>query len=187
MRILIIGIKWPPATFIDNLIDGFASSDIQVTIALENKPDKQWLSMPNRRWVWTPNWEVTYAKRFINSIKLLFHNLFHLFEIPFYLPNGDFVSMIKYWYRVSPFIGKDWDAVYFPWILASNKILRTYFKKCNIPIIVSCRGAATDIEPYGLNGRRVKQELAEIFEQSIYIHCVSYAMLNNAISLGLKV
>ena len=57
LRVLIVGIKWPPETFIVRLVQGLLAQGLTVTLATPTKPDKSWQQYPGFNWLFTPLWE----------------------------------------------------------------------------------------------------------------------------------
>ncbi len=56
MKILVVGINWPPETFIARLIQGLISTGVSVGVATAKRPSEEWLSKPGFEWIWIPKY-----------------------------------------------------------------------------------------------------------------------------------
>ena len=186
LKIIIIGVKWPPETFLQRLIDGLTLSGVGVTIAASSRP-KKWLNGNFRRWVWAPSWNVNIPKRMMNSFRLLQYlprwTAAELKSIT--LQKKSFREKLRSIYLHLPFGRPQWDLVYFPWVLGAERYLDWFVSK-NIPIVVSLRGSMINIDPY-IPGKsdQVRKTLQTVFQKVSSIHCVSQDILDEAVRFGL--
>ena len=56
LKLLVVGVSWPPETFLQRLLRGLADAGMEVTIASSRKPDAAWLAHRNIHWLQTPDW-----------------------------------------------------------------------------------------------------------------------------------
>ncbi len=63
LKILVLGIKWPPETFLKNLIVGLSSKELEITVCSKAKPDStgiRWISPVFIKWMNVNKWDVVY-------------------------------------------------------------------------------------------------------------------------------
>jgi glycosyltransferase involved in cell wall biosynthesis len=90
--------------------------------------------------------------------------------------------MIHLWHLL-PFAGGRWDIVYIPWNSAAIGFLPLF--DLGMPVVVSCRGSQVSVAP--LNPERAvhKAGLTTIFKRAAAVHCVSEAIVADALLYGL--
>lgn len=188
LRLLVVGIAWPPETFLARLLQGLAQAGVQVTLATARRPDGVWRSQPNIRWLFTPAWErpplerafhlaiqaVAAALRSPKDLRLLAAQARRQ-------TNGR--QRLAFWQRLLPFAGRRWDVVYFPWNSAAIEHLPLF--SLGMPAVISCRGAQINIAPHNPERASIREGLQKTFDQAAGVHCVSEAILQEAIALGL--
>ncbi len=141
-RVLILGISWPPETFIKGLIRGLLSKGIRVTVASRKRPDSEWMCLAGFNW------------------------------LPVFLAPV-FVSWFK----------KRWNVFYFPWNSSAIRYLKLL--ESGIPAVISCRGSQVNIAPHNPERADIRGGLAGTFEKAFRVHCVSRAILKEAVLYGL--
>lgn len=189
MRLLIVGISWPPETFLTRLIEGLVHSGVDVTVASSVKPDLAWRSQPSCHWLPAPAWQGSIIGRLIRLMRIL---IWKGLRSP-----GDIRLLAKHikqaktkkeqmarWYRLSPFVGKSWDAIYFPWNSAAINYLPLFDLGC--PIIISCRGSQINVAPHNPKRIEIQEGLYTTFQKAAAVHCVSDAIRKEAIRYGLN-
>lgn len=77
---------------------------------------------------------------------------------------------------------KKWDLIYFPW--NSSAIQYMPLMDSGVPAIVSCRGAQVNIAPHNPE-RKTGPGLRRTFQKAARVHCVSEAILKEAVMHGL--
>lgn len=77
---------------------------------------------------------------------------------------------------------KKWDILYFPWNSAAIEHLD--FFDAGVPVVMSCRGAQINIAPHNPE-RKIAEGLRETFQKAARVHCVSDAILKEALQFGL--
>ena len=186
IKLIIIGIVWPPDTFLQRLIRGLIDAGIEVTVACDEKPSHEWLSHPNFRWLWTPTWNMSAPNRLWSLISLIFCGLLRAPKAVWQIINlraESFNARLKTWYRLLPFVGHRWDVTYFPWNSAAIEYLT--LSDMGTPVVVSCRGSQINVAPHDPNRQAVRQELSTNFQKAAAVHCVSEAIKMEATYCGL--
>ena len=109
-KLLIIGISWPPETFLQRLIRGLNDAGVEVTVACGERPGREWLTHPKFRWLRAPSWNVSVAQRLWNLIRLLVGGLIRdsatVWKI-LPLTAGSFTDRLRLWYKLLPFVGRE--------------------------------------------------------------------------------
>ena len=188
IKVLIIGLDWPPTTFIGRLIKGLCDAGVEVTIASARRPDRDWLSRPCFHWLHAPPWKGFLLKRMWRLGKLLVKacvvapaDLRRLAKVT----QGNSLGIrLNIWLRLLPLAGKSWDLVYLPWVSTADEYVP--FLDPDLPVVISCRGSQVNIAPHDpprAEGIVANLELA--FRRATAIHCVSEAMKTEAIQFGL--
>jgi colanic acid/amylovoran biosynthesis glycosyltransferase len=189
LRILFAGVTYPTETFIARLIRGLADSGFEVTVASEKSPlddlsqndsQIQWLRMPrwsgnrlSRLWWWS--WLT--ARAFLRAPR-----------DAVVLARGarqalSFSERLRCWFLFAPFAGHRWDVIYFPWNSAAIDLRPLFELGCSI--VISCRGSQINVAPHDPTRPEFRQHLRETLEQATAVHCVSYAIKQEAEHYGL--
>ena len=56
-RVLIVGVKWPPETFLARLIRGLAARGVPVSIVVAARPTAEWRQLANIDFLMAPGWD----------------------------------------------------------------------------------------------------------------------------------
>ncbi len=189
MKILIVGIKWPPETFIANLIRGLANKGISVIAAVNSKPDVSWLSNQNFHWIYSPHWEGFFLWRMIRLTRFFLRSVFvapkdflrfHIFAMKETKKIRNYLAIMN---RLLPFSGRWRNVIYFPWNSAAINYRPLLDLGC--PVIISCRGAQVNVAPHNPDRSQISKGLAKTFELAARVHCVSKAICKEAFLYGL--
>lgn len=188
MRVLVVGLSWPPETFIARLLEGLASSGIKVTIAHDRRPEERWAADGRLRWLPTPAWRGFVPKRLLMfGWMLLWASVRSPKDVTKFARrakvNGGFQGL-ETLSRLIPFAGRRWDVIYFPWNSASIAYLPLFDLGC--PAVVSCRGAHVNVAPFNPKRSVIRKGLRQTFSRAAAVHCVSEAILNEATQYGLN-
>jgi hypothetical protein len=65
VRLLVLGMKWPPETFLERLLGGLAIRGCEVTIAGSARPRGSAFSRSGFRWLTIPSWEAALPLRLL--------------------------------------------------------------------------------------------------------------------------
>jgi len=187
LTLLVVGINWPPETFLQRLFCGLAEAGIEVTIACSQKPDAAWLAHRNIRWLQAPIWKESILRRLFFLAKMFFAALMRspgdIQRFSRYgRPTDTMVDRLYLYFNLLPFAGKRWDIIYFPWNSAAIEFLPLFdFGTA----VVSCRGSQINIAPYDPNRKEMIEQLSTTFKKAGAVHCVSEAIKIEALQYGL--
>ncbi len=155
LRVLFVGLRWPPETFILRLIAGLARRGVAVSVATGERPTGpdaalvDWLPLPDR-----PASSLARAWRRVGSGRAKHDSL-----------------------PVERF-----DVVYFPWnsaAIAYQDVLE------RAPAVISCRGSQINVAPHNPERAALRDGLAATFARAAAIHCVSAQIRDEATRYGL--
>jgi colanic acid/amylovoran biosynthesis glycosyltransferase len=187
IKILILGLSWPPETFLERLGRGLVEAGVEVTVATDKKPNKNWPGHTKFQWLPAPTWGASpIPQRLVllgsMLVRALINNPKELWRWALKINRTDDCRpCLITWYRLLPFVGKHWDVIYFPWIPVED-----YLPLFNNGVgVVSCRGAQINVAPHGPDGEDVIKRLQLIFQKAAAIHCVSEAIKIEARQYGL--
>lgn len=197
MRLLIVGISWPPETFIYRLIEGLVCAGVEVTIATAHKPvSRDGLKV---KWVFTPSWDgspiirllrlgwmgVSAILRSPSDIRLIRQHLRSSsgYSSLIFRDSPSFIHRLYIWYRLLPFTGRRWDVIYFPWNSVAIEYLPLFDWGC--PVVVSCRGSQVNVAPHNPKRYSIREGLRVTFQRAAAVHCVSEATKREAMKYGL--
>ena len=187
IRVLFVRLKWPPETFMLRLVDGLARRGIHVTLAVHECPGPEWPALPGVDYLWTPPWGDSGARGLWQTGRALGGALRRapgearelLATAP---PAGSAASSAAMLHRYLPFVGRQWDVIYFPW----NTMAITYRPLLErSPAVISCRGTQINVTPHNPERADIRAGLAETFQRAAAVHCVSAAIRDEAARYGL--
>jgi colanic acid/amylovoran biosynthesis glycosyltransferase len=189
VNILILGVAWPPETFLERLIKGLCLAELKITVALPKRPSKAWLSHPNFSWLPTPSWNVSATLRLVRLGGMCFHAIARfpgeLGHIATYNnDSGGVKELVRFWYKALPFGGRKWDVIYFPW--NSTAIEYSPLFEGSYPMVVSCRGSQVNVAPSHPHRIGLTEGLKLTFKKVAAVHCVSEAIKQDALKYGLN-
>ena len=161
LRMLVLGSRWPPESFLERLLQRVASKDLQIWIAQRKRV------------------EIEHAH--IHHFPMPIEGLLGKAQESVWAMLG--------WMRTGhrPRMGgvlrQSWDLLYFPW--NSGAVSCLPLMKVGIPSIVSCRGSQILIAPHVPGRQALTESYPEMFEHATVVHCVSQDILAASVSLGL--
>jgi colanic acid/amylovoran biosynthesis glycosyltransferase len=185
---LVVGMKWPPETFLLRLLQGLAQQGIEITIAGPVQPHKTILTRSGFRWLTVPAWSGPIPLRLLRLVAAVGAGAARSASDTRWLARNvlrcpDLRGKLIQSTRLLPFAGRRWDLIYFPWIYAAAGVLPAF--ELGMPIVVSCRGAQVSVVPHNPSRRAILAGLEETFRQAAFVHCVSRAILEEAQAYGL--
>jgi colanic acid/amylovoran biosynthesis glycosyltransferase len=185
--IVVIGIKWPMETFLYRLLRGLADAGFSVTIASADKPDSNSTSNSKFRWFKLPGPEKNSLPSLIRFFVMLIRSkLFfrkHHDLLKSSIEGTTWREAAYEMNRYMPFVGKQWDIIYFPWNASAVSFLALF--NLGIPVIVSCRGSQVTVTPHNPKKQYMHDGLRKTFQLAAAVHCVSEVTLNEARKYGL--
>lgn len=177
LRVLVLGVSWPMETFVERLVIGLAGVGIEMTVAPMSsltRPPRAWTDLHRIRWTdaavpRTPRSVARLAAgRATGSVAQALR--------PDRILRGNRRSM-------ESLLSERWDVVYVPWL--SVLVDHPELLGMPTPLVTSCRGALVTIAPWDPSRLGYRDSLADVFSASTLVHCVSDAILSDAVDLGL--
>lgn len=187
-QLLIVGIQWPPETFIMRLIRGLTQRGVEVTIASPQRAEGGPEFCGRLHWLPIP---FSAGGGFLETLASLARISGAAMRYPagmrpyvrFALQGERLVHRYRRLRQFAPFAGLKPDVVYFPWNMAAISYLPLF--DLDIPVVLSCRGAQVNVAPLNPHRTHLRDGLTETFARARAVHCVSEDILQAAIEYGL--
>ncbi|MGH7410396.1 MAG: glycosyltransferase family 4 protein, partial [Candidatus Methylomirabilis sp.] len=188
LRLLVAGISWPPETFLEGLIRGLATAELDVTIAVGRRPDPESFSAAGLHFLRTAAWNGSIPLRAARLAALWCRAMILArHEVRLISPHvrraSGWVSRLRTWYLLLPFVGRRWDVIYFPW--NSGAVAHLPLFELGRPAVLSCRGSQISIAPHARRRVAAREKLQSTFQKAAAVHCVSHAIRKEAMRFGL--
>lgn len=177
LRVLVLGVSWPMKTFVERLLVGLADAGVELTLASMSslvRPPRDWTARHRIRSVddavpRTPRSvaRVT-ARRAGGSVAQALR--------PTRILRGNRRSR-------EALLSEPWNVVYVPWL--SVLVDHPDLLAMAAPLVTSCRGTLVTIAPWNPSRMGFRDALANVFASSALVHCVSDAIVSDAIELGM--
>lgn len=192
IRLSIVGVKWPPETFIQRKILGLANVDFKVTVF---SPDgfrvRAATKVAGIRVVPTPSLRKTSLRAWFRFARTLFVQL--LFSPSRTLrcwaaarkSSRSLQGALQRFASVLPVLATPADIVHFEWNSAAIAFL-PFWDLLEAKTVVSCRGSQVQISPLNPKRPQLGRELSATFERATSVHCVSEAIFREAMRYGLN-
>jgi glycosyltransferase involved in cell wall biosynthesis len=187
-RILVVGMRWPPETFLMQLLVGLSRRGFEVTIAGWSRPSDPMLRRLGFQWLAAPPWSGPISWRLLRLAAAL--------GLSIVRSKDDSAALVRHAWRepnlrrkleqlarLTPYSGRRWDLIYFPWNNAAVTMSPLF--NMGTPVIVSCRGSQLKIAPHNPDRPAIRDALGETFRRAAVVHCVSRDVLREAKALGL--
>lgn len=189
LRVLVVGLAWPPETFLHRLLTGLAATPgMDVVLALAAAPTDPAFSRAGLARLPAPNWAGPMSRRLgrlgAMSLRARFRNRREAEILRRHARTAaGVVGRLRASNRLLPFAGFPFDAVYFPW----NSAAIDYGALCDFgrPTLVSCRGSQVHVAPHDPEQTSLRDGLREAFARVTAVHCVSEATVREAERWGL--
>ena len=189
LKLLVVGVKWPPETFLQRLLNGLSNTGVHVTVATSDASGQsEDLRLIAKLYAPTLSGNspgcllLRLMAKFVKALYVSPHDtwrcIFHGWKAP------GWKEMFYVLYRNLPFCGERPDLVYFPWI--SHVGSYPLFFDWGATVFVSCRGAQINVLPHSLQRRNYNELLREIFQKVAAVHCVSEAIQEEGKKYGLE-
>lgn len=193
LRLLVVGVAWPPETFLGRLFRGLLGAGVELTVACATRPGGEWASSPRFRWLRTLAWS---GPRLLRVAHVGFQTCSALARDPRCCgqtwrslrkrqgsPRGHLHRIVA-WNRVAPLIGRRWDVIYCPWNSAAIDHLPVF--DWGIPVVVSCRGSQVNVAPHNPERQGIRDGLRDTLTRAAAVHCVSDAMREQVLRFGVE-
>jgi colanic acid/amylovoran biosynthesis glycosyltransferase len=188
-ELLVVGVSWPPETFIRRKLEGLARQGVRVTAAAApNRGDE--VRLPGVRlmplallsgspWRRGADFLRNLAKAAMRSPAAVIRAAVLALR-----QEGGFGAKLQWLSKLLPFAGQRPDIVHFEWNFAATAYL-PLFDLLRRPSVVSCRGAHINVAPHNPARRGDVRSLPATFQRATAIHCVSEAILKEGKAYGL--
>lgn len=185
LRILVVGMKWPPETFLGRLLDGLSRRGFEITVAGPARPRDAMFRRSGLHFLWMPSREGGWPSRVLRRVRAVLAGPTNPAANPV---STEGVATC----RVSGALGhaerlgiasQRWDLIYFPWNSAAIAMFPMF--DMGIPVAVSCRGSQIKIAPHNPSRTAIQSGLEATFRRAALVHCVSQDILDEARAYGL--
>ena len=184
MRILIIGVRNPPETFLARKIQGLVASGFEV-LAASTDPVPSSSGQPGLRWIQLPPSTGRAAQ-----LRSFLRHGWNGFVRPrsvwqaLRAARGE-ARLWEYADIASRLAGLFPQVVHFEWNLTAVQYL-PLFEWLQAPVVISCRGSQILVAPHNTERSRETAGIAATFSRAAAVHCVSESVKRAALSLGLE-
>jgi len=184
LRLLVLGVRWPPETFLERKFAALALRGLRVTVAARVPSSRAGCRIPGVRLLRLPHWEDRVADKLWGllaaSARLASGRggaraAMRILEgsgLPLKRRLSRF-ALLERLASLRP------DVVHFEWNSAAIEYL-PYFNLWDCPKTVSCRGTQLHVAPYVPGAEAFQQALRAALERADAVHCVSQALSNEA-------
>ena len=189
LKLLVVGVRMPPETFIRRRLEGLAARGLSVTVATNSRiPGDDRLR--GVRIVRLPRWDDATA---MAALLLLRHALILSRTKPARWEQvagavwNDFSDLKAAYARLRSFLPlahETPDVVHFEWNSAAADF-HSMLPLWDAPVVVSCRGSDINVRPYAPPSDKFVRDLRASFERADAVHCVSEAIAEEALNFGL--
>jgi colanic acid/amylovoran biosynthesis glycosyltransferase len=184
LRLLVVGVRWPPETFIWRRLAHLPRYGIAVTVAtpsqgarpLAEEPRVVPMSLPH----WSTPWPEAIARVARDAARALGHSAASRAALAELVRDRAPFPRLR---QLVPLLRERPDVVHFDWPNAAIAYLPLW-DVWSAPVVVSCRGTQINVAP-GEGDDAYLVGLREIFARAAAVHCVSAAIRDEAIPLGL--
>ncbi len=189
-RVLVVGLRWPPETFIANLLRGLTEHGLAVTVATADRPDDAWLRLPGFRWLRAAALNRPLVRRLsdfaVATPRALLRSPLRAARLAARVGRGP--AWWRIWPHLAPFVTPRWDVVYAPWNSAAIAYLPLFEQRRIFarPTVVSCRGTQVNIAPHVPHHTGLRDGLRVTFSTATAVHCVCDAIRREAARWGLS-
>lgn len=186
MKLLVVGGKWPPETFIARRLEGLARAGFHVTLACHRSGERG-QRLAGVRWMPLPVWSGSWLRRGWDLLGMLAVGLLRApgrtWRILRLACASKGAARWRKLHRLLPFACQKPDWLHFEWNFAAVQYLELA-DLLGCPMIVSCRGSHVQVAPHNPERAADAAALPLTFEKAAAIHCVSQAMQREVEAMG---
>ncbi len=178
-RLLLVGLKWPPETFIMRMIEGLLAEGFEITVALSRQPARP---LPEGiRWIWAPSWHRRRWQRWLFFPVLWLRGLLRRrskggIEVRQWRKR-DNPDHWKHLYHLLPFWKRAFDVVYYPWLMSGHAY---YYLLEQCTATTSLRGSHVNIAPLVPFRQKQVAYARKALQQTRRIHSVCRQLKTDA-------
>jgi len=189
--LLIVGVRWPPETFIQRKVLSLAKAGVKVAVAASvSRHEAKRFSLPGVPLIRLPHHRdsvIIRSAQLIGNVIVLLASSRGRKTLGILWRDAKRYSLRARLNRLlstTRLARLNPKIVHFEWNSAAIDygVLSEIW---NCPQVVSCRGSQVNIRPYLLNSEAFVQGLRQSFERATAVHCVSEAIRQEAVNFGL--
>lgn len=189
LDLLVVGVRWPPETFIQRKLEGLAADGCSVTVA-SSVPWRK--AKPFLKGVSVRRLYCSDDPRVLSVLRIAWTALSLCFRSPstcvkalrivcgHHLPLKASIAKLQSYLTV---VSIRSDVVHFEWNSAAIDFF-PIFELLARPVVISCRGSQINILPHLSSKEEFGARLAETFQRAQAVHCVSRAIRDEAYKFG---
>lgn len=183
IRLAIVGVRWPPETFIARKIAGLAAYGVDVTVFTSGVPSDgigpeiSVITLPSLR----------HKKAALKACLSLLVSKPRFTQRALQavsLRESDSWNKLNSFLRLLAFANRQFDIIHFEWNSAAIEF-EPLFDLLDSIFVISCRGAQVQVAPHNPDRRKLADGLRRTFIRANAVHCVSEAILQEAAKYGL--
>jgi len=189
MKVLIIGIRWPPETFIRRRITGLLEAGVEVAVAASSVTEGS-SAEEQVELIRVPAWSGGWLRRLLALARLLPASCLRspggtarVWRAAWSQASG-LAGFAQSLMRLLPFTGVRADIAHFEWNFAAVDFF-PLFDLLGCPVVVSCRGSQVQVAPHNPARRKLASGIRRTFERAAAVHAVSERIVEEAEALGL--
>jgi glycosyltransferase involved in cell wall biosynthesis len=187
IHLLVLGMAWPPETFLERLLTGLAGRGYEITVSGPAPPRDANFRRSGFHWLTIPSASGPGLLRLGRQAGAVIaaavrspSGIPHLFRCTETVGGAARFHQLA---RLAPLAGRRWDLIYFPWNATAVEMLPAF--DLGIPVVVSCRGSQLKVAPHNPTRTAIREGLTETFRRATVVHCVSQDILDEARRYGL--
>jgi colanic acid/amylovoran biosynthesis glycosyltransferase len=180
LRVLEVGLTWPPETFLRRKLNGLVAAGIEVTVAASASRHDARKRLPGIRLVRLR----AAGEPAALAVVRLARDLVALAaaDRPALARLLRTTRSPRVLLHLAPVAREDADVVHFEWERTARWFL-PYLDAIDRPFVMSCRGAGLNVYPH-LGEDGLGDALPALFARAAAVHCVSEAMRRRALAFG---
>lgn len=190
MHVLVVGVRWPPETFIDRRLTALANRGVTVSVVTSSRKART-RCRNNIRWIRLGRWDDPLPLALARGIKQSARSVLRAPKPSISLLR-EAKSRHGWWGGSSialrtqlPLLCVEADVIHFEWNLTAVQYL-PLFPLWQRPIVISCRGSQINVPLASSNSHEIEPGLRASFQMATAVHCVSDAIAKEAEKYGLN-
>jgi colanic acid/amylovoran biosynthesis glycosyltransferase len=189
MRVAIVGVRWPPETFIARRIKALMATGIEVSVLASGVGFSASADMESARVTRVPGSQRSRGKRLVSVLAgVVGLALARPGLVRSGLHRSDAGSRLRdrlfQMARFAAFLRLEADIFHFEWNSTATEFLPV-LEEPSRPVVISCRGSDIYVRPHLPDAIHYRELLEASFARASAVHCVSQHILEEATSFGL--
>ncbi|HQA67442.1 MAG TPA: glycosyltransferase family 4 protein [Aggregatilineales bacterium] len=187
VKLFVVGVNWPPETFIGRKLHGLAVAGFDVTVCtpdvLVRRVEDGIRLIPQPRLRRDMRAMLAALGELARSAILAPRRALRAWAAAGAGESGVKERLARF-LRFTPFITSQPDIVHFEWNSVAIEYL-PFYDLFGCPVVVSCRGSQVQVAPHNPGRGALRAGLEESFRRAAAVHCVSEAIMQEAMQFGL--